>query len=195
MRWQVSEGIGAAGFSCLVVSYFPSSSYAKYYSTKRKSAKNASDSSFKLVSYSPIFASNFWIVVALVILSRYPRMLSPVQLLYYYPKIRCKDRRIWNKFEWWIRSIFCALSFGRIIFCITTWRKVRNHYNCKQDNPDPREVETSSLTPHCSEVVAYLHKFLSWATTDRPNESAHTQVETAIRLPPLLGPIQEKRFH
>ena len=38
---------------------FPSSSYAKYSPTKRKSAKHASGSSFKLVSYSPVFASNF----------------------------------------------------------------------------------------------------------------------------------------
>ena len=38
---------------------FPSSSYANFYSTKRKSAKIASDSSLKLISYSSIFASNF----------------------------------------------------------------------------------------------------------------------------------------
>ena len=38
---------------------FPSSSYANFYSTKRKSAKIASDSSLKLISYSSIFASYF----------------------------------------------------------------------------------------------------------------------------------------
>ena len=39
---------------------FPSTNYAKYYSTKRKSAKMPSeDSSFQLISYSSIFASNF----------------------------------------------------------------------------------------------------------------------------------------
>ena len=48
-----------AGSSCLVISDFPSINYAKFYLTKRKSVKNASDSSLKLISYSSIFASNF----------------------------------------------------------------------------------------------------------------------------------------
>ena len=47
------------GYGRLVISDFPSSSYAKYYSTKQKSVKNASDSSTKLISYSSIFASIF----------------------------------------------------------------------------------------------------------------------------------------
>ena len=55
--------------SCLATSDFPSFIYAHFYSTKRKSAKNASDSSRKLISYSSIFASNFWIVVALAVLT------------------------------------------------------------------------------------------------------------------------------
>ena len=38
---------------------FPSISYANFYSTKRKSAKIASDASLKLISYSSIFVSNF----------------------------------------------------------------------------------------------------------------------------------------
>jgi len=46
--------------------------YAKYYSTKRKSVKNASDSSVKLISYSSIFASHFWIFVALLAMARHP---------------------------------------------------------------------------------------------------------------------------
>ena len=45
--------------SCNSFSDFPSSSYANFYSTKRKSAKIASDSSLKLISYLSIFASNF----------------------------------------------------------------------------------------------------------------------------------------
>ena len=45
--------------SVLVISDFPSSSYANFYSTKRKSVKNAPDSSSKLISYPPIFASHF----------------------------------------------------------------------------------------------------------------------------------------
>ena len=49
------------------VSDFPSSDYANFYSTKRKSAKNASDSSLKLISYSSIFASNFRIAVTVMI--------------------------------------------------------------------------------------------------------------------------------
>ena len=55
----------------MAISDFPSSIYANFYSTKRKSLKqkNASDSSHKLVSYSSIFASNFLIVVALAILT------------------------------------------------------------------------------------------------------------------------------
>ena len=48
-----------AGLSCLVISDFPSSSYAKFYSTKRKSVKNASDSPLKLISYSSILMTNF----------------------------------------------------------------------------------------------------------------------------------------
>ena len=48
-----------AGLSVLSISDFPSSNYANFYSTKRKSAKNASDSSLQLISYLPIFASNF----------------------------------------------------------------------------------------------------------------------------------------
>ena len=48
------------GLSFLVISGFPSSNYAKFYFTKRKSAqKNASDSSHKLISYSSVFASIF----------------------------------------------------------------------------------------------------------------------------------------
>ena len=48
--------------SCNSFSDFPSTNYAKYYSTKRKSVKIASDSaSLQLISYSPIFASNFQI--------------------------------------------------------------------------------------------------------------------------------------
>ena len=47
------------GLSVLAISDFPSSNYAKFYLTKRKSVKNASDSSLKLISYSSIFASNF----------------------------------------------------------------------------------------------------------------------------------------
>ena len=47
------------GFCLLVISDFPSSNYAIFYSTKRKSAKNAPDSSLKLISYLSIFASNF----------------------------------------------------------------------------------------------------------------------------------------
>ena len=49
------------------ISDFPAflqSDYAKFYSTKRKSVKNASDSSPKLISYASIFSSNFWIEVA-----------------------------------------------------------------------------------------------------------------------------------
>ena len=53
---------------CNSFSDFPSSSYANFYSTNRKSAKIASDSSLKLISYLSIFASNFKIVVALVII-------------------------------------------------------------------------------------------------------------------------------
>ena len=51
-------GIGAV---IMVNSFsdFPSISRADFYSTKRKSAKNASDSSLKLISYLSIFASNF----------------------------------------------------------------------------------------------------------------------------------------
>ena len=52
------------GLSVLAISDLPSSNYAKFYSTKRKSVKNASDSSLKLISYSSIFASNFWVEVA-----------------------------------------------------------------------------------------------------------------------------------
>ena len=49
-----------AGFSCLVISDFPSTSYAKFYSTKRNSVENASDSSLKLlISYSSILMANF----------------------------------------------------------------------------------------------------------------------------------------
>ena len=48
-----------SGLLRLVISDFPSTIYAKFYSTKRKSVKNASDSSLKLISYSSIFASNF----------------------------------------------------------------------------------------------------------------------------------------
>ena len=51
------------GLSVLVISDFPSTIYANFYSTKRKSAKNASDSSLKLISYSSIFASQLWVVV------------------------------------------------------------------------------------------------------------------------------------
>ena len=51
-------GIGAV-ISFNSFSDFPSCSYANFYSTKRKSAKNASDSSLSLISYSPIFASIF----------------------------------------------------------------------------------------------------------------------------------------
>ena len=50
---------------------FLSSDYANFYSTKRKSAKNASDSSLKLISYSPIFASIFRIAVTAMIPSWY----------------------------------------------------------------------------------------------------------------------------
>ena len=50
---------------------FPSGSYAIFYSTKRKSAKNASDSSLKLISYSSIFASNFRFAVIVMIPSCY----------------------------------------------------------------------------------------------------------------------------
>ena len=61
--------------SVLSISDFPSSNYAKFYSTKRKSVKNASDSSLKLISYSPIFASNFLICCychdTIMILSRH----------------------------------------------------------------------------------------------------------------------------
>jgi hypothetical protein len=51
-------GIGAV---IMVNSFsdFPSGSYAIFYSTKRKSAKNASDSSLKLISYLSIFAYIF----------------------------------------------------------------------------------------------------------------------------------------
>ena len=52
------EGIGGVVL-CNSFSDFPSSSYAKFYSTKRKSVKMPSDSSLKLISYSSIFASNF----------------------------------------------------------------------------------------------------------------------------------------
>ena len=55
--------------SVLAISDFPSSNYAIFYSTKRKSVKNASDSSPKLISYSSIFASNFLIEAALAILT------------------------------------------------------------------------------------------------------------------------------
>ena len=48
-----------AGVLFLVISDFPSNSSAKFYSTKRKSVKNASDSSFKLISYSSILMTNF----------------------------------------------------------------------------------------------------------------------------------------
>ena len=48
-----------AGLFRLVISDFPSTSHANFYSTKRKSAKNVLDSSLKLISYSSIFASNF----------------------------------------------------------------------------------------------------------------------------------------
>ena len=48
-----------AGLFRLVISDFPSTSHANLYLTKRKSAKNTSDSSDKLISYSTIFASNF----------------------------------------------------------------------------------------------------------------------------------------
>ena len=58
-----------AGLSWLVVSDFLQVGMQKCYSTKRKSIKNASDSSLQLISYSPTFASHFKIVVALVILS------------------------------------------------------------------------------------------------------------------------------
>ena len=47
------------GLSVLSISDFPSVNYAKLYLTKRKSVKNASDSSLKLISYSSIFASVF----------------------------------------------------------------------------------------------------------------------------------------
>ena len=66
IRWQVAV-VPSRGLSVLSISDFPSSSYANFYSTKRKSAKNASeDSSLQLISYLSIFASNFWMVVALV---------------------------------------------------------------------------------------------------------------------------------
>ena len=61
--------IPSPGLSGLVISDFPSSNYASFYLTKRKSVKKSSDSSLKLISYSPIFASQFWIVVAVVILT------------------------------------------------------------------------------------------------------------------------------
>ena len=41
-----------------MISDFPSTIYANFYSTKRKSVKNASDSSLKFISYSSIFATN-----------------------------------------------------------------------------------------------------------------------------------------
>ena len=58
MRWKFSV-ILTWGNHFLVISDFPSSNYAKFYLTKRKSVKNASGSSHKLISYSPIFASFF----------------------------------------------------------------------------------------------------------------------------------------
>ena len=42
-----------------VISDFLSTSYAKFYPTKRKSVKNASDSSLKLISYSSTLMTNF----------------------------------------------------------------------------------------------------------------------------------------
>ena len=48
------------GLSVLAISDFPSSNHAKLYSTKRKSVKNALDSSLKLISCSSIFASIFF---------------------------------------------------------------------------------------------------------------------------------------
>ena len=70
------------GVFVLVISDFPSSIYAKFYLTKRKSVKNAPDSSLKLISYSPIFASHFWIVVALVILSLTSRTKQETDFLH-----------------------------------------------------------------------------------------------------------------
>ena len=40
------------GLSGLLISDFPSGKYAQFYLAKRKSAKNASDSSLKLMSYA-----------------------------------------------------------------------------------------------------------------------------------------------
>ena len=57
---SLPDGIGRF-FSVWLISGFPSTNYAEYYSTKRKSAKIASGSSLQLISYSSIFASNFWI--------------------------------------------------------------------------------------------------------------------------------------
>ena len=57
------------GLSVLAISDFPSSNHAKLYSTKRKSVKNALDSSLKLISYSSIFASIFLVEVGLAILT------------------------------------------------------------------------------------------------------------------------------
>ena len=57
------------GLSVLAISDFPSINYAKFYSTKRKSVKNALDSSLKLISYSSVFVSNFWVEAALAILT------------------------------------------------------------------------------------------------------------------------------
>ena len=51
--------IRSTGLPFLVISDFPSSSYAVFYSTKRKNVKNSSDSPLKLILYSSIFASNF----------------------------------------------------------------------------------------------------------------------------------------
>ena len=75
--------------SALAISDFPSSNCAKFYSTKRKSVKNASDSSPKLISYSSIFASKFWMEVALgdTNVSIAPNFQCDGD-----PKIRCKDR-------------------------------------------------------------------------------------------------------
>ena len=69
IRWQVAV-VPSRGLSVLSISDFPSSSYANFYSTKRKSAKNASeDSSLNLISYSSICASNFRFAVIGKILS------------------------------------------------------------------------------------------------------------------------------
>ena len=57
---------------CNSFSGFPSTNYAKYYTTKRKSVKMPSeDSSLQLISYSPIFASNFRIAVTAMVPSWY----------------------------------------------------------------------------------------------------------------------------